>query len=56
MVPNVGTISVVLSNIYERMQDLDSCHYDMPAPGKSGSMVVKVPEVMGEQATAAEAT
>ena len=54
--PNVGIINVALSDIYERKQDLDSGRYDMPAPGKGGSMVVKVPEVMGEQAAAAEAT
>ena len=56
MVPNVGTINVALSDIYERKQDLDSARYDMPALGKGASMVVKVPEVMGEQSTAAEAT
>lgn len=55
MVPNVGIINVALSDMSERKQDLVSGHYDMPAPRKSGSVVVKVPKMMGEQATAAEA-
>lgn len=54
--PNVGIVSVALSHICERKQDLDSGRYDMPAPGNGGSTIVKVPEVMGEQATAADAT
>jgi hypothetical protein len=56
MVPNVGTVNVALSDVYERKQDLDSGRYDKSASGKGGSMVVKVPKVMGEQAAAAEAT
>jgi len=55
MVPNVGIINVALSDITERKQDLVSGRYDMPAPRKGGSVVVKVPEMMGEQATAVEA-
>ena len=55
MVPNVGIINVTLSDIYECKQELVSGRDDMSAPRKGGSMVVKVPEMMGEQATVAEA-
>jgi adenine-specific DNA-methyltransferase len=54
MVPDVSIINVTLSDISERKQDLVSGPYDMPAPRKGGSTVVRLPEMMGEQATAAE--